>query len=175
MATISARNSNLPNHEKMKWKHMKMKRRKKCRLTCTKELYTHQNWHKAGSVTPKAATFSCNERSHRGLSTCNRQNGGQAIPVPYRLYTYKVPGLLWSPYHVGQLSGNHLYIYEQEPPLPHIIADKSFSHLIFWSSPFASANEFKTWLRMRIKMERGFSWVSLVQYQKKEKKERKLE
>lgn len=94
MATISARNSNPPYHEKMKRKHIKMKRRKKCRLTCTKELYTLQNWHRAGSVTPKAATFSCNERSRRGLSTCNRQNGGQAIPVPYRLHTYKGPGLL---------------------------------------------------------------------------------
>lgn len=160
MPAVSARNSNLPKHERMKWKHMKMKRRKKCRFTCTKELCRHQNWHKAGSVTPIAATFSCNERSHQGLSTCNRQNGGQAIPAPYRLHTYKGPGLLWSPYHVGQLSDSHLCIYEQEPPLPHIIADKSFSPLIFWSSLFASANEFKT-------------WVSLLQYQGRKQKKKK--
>ena len=114
----------------------KLRRRKK--LTYTKELHKHQNEHTGESVTPKVATFSCNVCSHQGLSTYNPRNVERAIRVPCRLRICKDPGLAWSPYHVDQLSYNHLGIYALEPPLPHTVANRPSSRFSFGSSQFAS-------------------------------------
>lgn len=151
----------------LKLKIKRRKSRKHCWCTCTKEPYRYQNCHKAGSVTPIAATFSCNGCNRQEPSICKQQNDVQAIPVPYRLHNYRVTGLLWSPYHVAQLSDSHLCICGQEPPLPHIIANKSFLRLSFWFDPFASENEFKTRLKLNIQIKREFSLVDVMKYQGK--------
>lgn len=131
------------------------------RFTCIKEPCIYLNQHRDGSVIPRAATFSCNVCNHQELWVCNQQSVWPAIPVLYRLHIYTVPGLLSKSCHMDQLSGNHLYIYEQGPPLLHIVLNRSSSRLIFWPSAFASASGVKELHQMIMQIGVGLlKWIS---------------
>lgn len=106
------------------------------RRTCTEEPYTHLNQHRGESATPRAATFSCNECSHQELSICIQISGGQAILILYKPHNCTAPDPYRRLYHVDQWFDNHLYIYEQELPLPRITLDISSYLSTFLFSPY---------------------------------------
>lgn len=64
------------------------------RHTCTMEPYTHPNQRIDGNEVPIVATFSCNGCNHQVLSACSQQNDEQAVLVPCKLNTCKVPDYL---------------------------------------------------------------------------------